>query len=284
MIGGRLVQLQGVDRAAYAGAAAAQRLDTVQLHALRGEIVDRFGTALAYTTDAQDITADPQQIAAADRASYALKLAPLVGRTQLDVLHLLAQHTPVRSTRPSAVAAGGARRSRRSTCAASTPRPPPSGSTRGRARPRTSSELVHSDGSGGAGIEYQYNNVLAGHDGSLTYAVDGQGNVNPSGPNERKNAVNGGTVRLTIDQDLQFTVQKYLDAAVRESGARGAQAAVLDAHTGQVLALAANGTLSPADHESSRGRPAVESGDPDCVRARLGEQGRDVLRELSRSG
>lgn len=262
VIGGRLVQLQGVDRAAYAGAAAAQRLDTVQLHALRGEIVDRFGTVLAYTTDAQDITADPQQIAASDRASYALKLAPLVGRTQLGVLHLLAQRTQyavlARALSPQVARQIEALDLRGIYTQATTQRQYPGQSTAANIV-----GLVHSDGSGGAGIEYQYNNVLAGHDGSLTYAVDGQGNVNPSGPNDRKNAVNGGTVRLTIDQDLQFTVQKYLDAAVAESKARGAQAAVLDTHTGQVMALAANGTLSPADQESSGGNqssnPAIQT-------------------------
>jgi cell division protein FtsI (penicillin-binding protein 3) len=262
VIGGRLVQLQGVDRAAYAGAAAAQRLDTVDLHALRGEIVDRFGKVLAYTTDAQDITADPQQIAASDRASYALKLSPLVGRTQLEVLHLIAQPGQyavlARALPPQAAHDVQALGLPGIYTQATSQRQYPGQSTAANIV-----GLVHSDGSGGAGIEYQYNDVLAGHDGSLTYAVDGQGNVNPSGPNERKDAVNGGKVQLTIDQDLQFTVQKYLDAAVRESGARGAQAAVLDAHTGQVLTLASNGTLSQVDQESSTGdqssNPAIQT-------------------------
>ena len=39
---------------------------------------------------------------------------------------------------------------------------------------------VHSDGTGAAGIEYSFNNQLAGKDGSLTYAVDNLGNVNPA--------------------------------------------------------------------------------------------------------
>jgi len=36
---------------------------------------------------------------------------------------------------------------------------------------------VHSDGTGAAGIESQFNSVLAGHDGSLTYSVDNVGNM-----------------------------------------------------------------------------------------------------------
>ena len=62
VIGGRLVQLQGLDGSKYAAGAAAQRVFTMTLHAIRGQIVDRDGTPLAYTSTAQDITADPLQI------------------------------------------------------------------------------------------------------------------------------------------------------------------------------------------------------------------------------
>src|SRR5690348_9379965 len=51
VVGGRLIQLQGLDGGKYAGAAAAQRTYTNTLTALRGEIVDRNGTVLAYTSD-----------------------------------------------------------------------------------------------------------------------------------------------------------------------------------------------------------------------------------------
>ena len=61
--------------------------------------------------------------------------------------------------------------------------------------------------------------------------------------------INGGTVRLTIDQTLQYTVQQELDAAVASSGARGGQVAILT-KTGQVLALASTGTFNSADPNS----------------------------------
>jgi cell division protein FtsI (penicillin-binding protein 3) len=246
IIGGRLVQLQGVDHANYADAAAAQRLDRIPLHALRGQIVDRFGTVLAYTTSAQDITADPQQIAASDRATYAVKLAPLVHRSTLDVMKLLGgsgQYALLASAQPPQTARQIEQLNLHGIYTQATTQRQYPGQT-------TAANLVgfvHSDGTGGAGIEYQYNSVLAGQNGQLTYAVDGTGNANPAGPNQRRDAVNGGTVRLTVDQDLQYTVQKYLDKAVSQSGSRGAQVAVLDAHSGQVLALAANGTFNSAD-------------------------------------
>jgi cell division protein FtsI (penicillin-binding protein 3) len=254
IIGGRLVQLQGVDHANYAGAAAAQRLDTIDLHALRGRIVDRFGTVLAYTTSAQDITADPKQIAAGDRAEYALKLAPLVGKTQIDVMGLLAepgQYALLATALPPQTARQIEQLNLHGIYTqATTQRQYP-----GQTTAANVVGFVHSDGTGGAGIEYQYNQLLAGQDGKLTYAVDGTGKANPSGATQRVNAVDGGTVRLTLDQDLQYTVQGYLDKAVAESGARGAQVAVLDTHSGQVLALASNGTFNSADPSTLGDKP-----------------------------
>jgi cell division protein FtsI (penicillin-binding protein 3) len=109
---------------------------------------------------------------------------------------------------------------------------------------------VHSDGTGAAGIEAAFNDVLAGHDGTTTYSVDNLGNVNPASRTTTDPAQNGATVKLTIDQGLQFVAQQYLDAAVPTSGARGAQVAIEDVHTGQVLALASSGTFDAANPDS----------------------------------
>ncbi len=106
---------------------------------------------------------------------------------------------------------------------------------------------MHSDGTGAAGIEYLFNKQLAGKDGSLTYTVDNVGNINPSSRTVRDAANNGDTIALTIDQNLQYMTQQFLDQAVPASGARGAEAVVLDAHTGQVLTMAASGTFDAAD-------------------------------------
>lgn len=250
VIAGRLVQLQGIDHGNYATAANEQRMNTVQLHALRGEILDRNGTVLAYTTDAQDITADPQQIPAAQRDSYASLLAPYLGKSAAAISALLAQpgqYALLATALPLSVADKIIALTLNGEpihgiyTQATTQRQYP-----GKTTAANIVGLVHSDGSGGAGIEYQFNSALAGTDGSLTYSVDARGQYNPSGPDDRKDAVNGATVKLTIDDDLQYTVQQYADAAMAASGARGVQVAVLSRNA-QVLALAANGTFDSSD-------------------------------------
>ena len=254
---GRLVQLQGIDHADYASAAHAQRVDTVAVHALRGAIVDRNGTPLAYTSAAQDITVDPAQIKATDRAAYAAKLAPLVGKSVTDVTAILAKPgqyavlaralSPLQAQKITDLDLGGIYTQ------ATTQRQYP-----GRTTAANIIGTVHSDGTGAAGIESEFNSVLAGKDGTLTYAVDNVGNVNPSARTVRKNAQDGGTVRLTIDQPLQFMAQQYLDQGVAQSGARGGTMAILDAKTGQVLALASSGTFDASNPDTINPNQSID--------------------------
>jgi cell division protein FtsI (penicillin-binding protein 3) len=246
VIGGRLIQLQGVEQNHLAGQAAAQRVDTITLHAMRGSIVDRFGVPLAFTSDAQDITADPQQVRPEDRQLYAEQLAPLLHVSQASILAGLAKPGQY-ALLATALAPTIAQRVQDLGLAgiytqATTDRQYPGH--------RTGANVigtVHSDGTGAAGIEASLDKLLAGHDGTMTYSVDNLGNVNPASRTTTDPARNGATVRLTLDQNLQYTAQQLLDADVAESGARGAQMAILDVHTGQVLALASSGTFDAAD-------------------------------------
>ena len=262
VLGGRLVQLQGLDRAGFAAAAAAQRVHTVDLHALRGQILDRNATVLAYTDDAQDVTVDPSQVPPVDRLSDAVQLSPLVGRSIGDVEQVLSLPGKYGLV-ASAIAPEAALKVGQLGLEGIYTQPTTQRHYPGQTTAANLVGFVHGDGTGAAGIEYQYNDVLAGKDGSVTFASDAAGNMNPSGPNQRINPQNGGTVRLTIDQDLQYTVQGYLDAAVKASGARGGQVAILDARTAQVLSLAASGTFNSADPNTVQSNtlldPAIQS-------------------------
>jgi len=247
----RLVWLQGMDAAGYALAASDEKREFVTLHAARGSIVDRNGVPLAYTADAKDIVADPTMIDAANRLDYATMLSPLVGKSVTALATMLnsTSHYALLATALSPALAkqiedlrlGG--------------KPLPgifSQATLQRLYPGKTTGanvvgLVQSDGVGAAGIEYSYDSLLRGADGSVSFEKDSVGNVNPAGPIKRKAAVDGGTVRVSIDQDLQYLTQKYLDESVKESRARGGQVAILDTRTGQVLALASNGAFNPQD-------------------------------------
>ncbi len=249
IISGRLVQLQGVEQDHLAGQAAAQRVDTITLHALRGSILDRFGVPLAFTSDAQDITADPQQVPEAERRHYAEVLAPLLHVSQASIVAGLSRPGQyallARALSPTAAQHVEDLGLAGIYTQATTERQYP-----GRHTAANIVGTVHSDGTGAAGIEASLEKLLAGHDGTMTYSVDNLGNTNPASRTTTDPARNGATVQLTIDQNLQYTAQQILDEDVRESGARGAQMAILDVHTGQVLALAASGTFDAADPDT----------------------------------
>jgi cell division protein FtsI (penicillin-binding protein 3) len=256
----RLVWLQGMDAGGYALAASDEKREFVTLHAARGAILDRNGVPLAYTADAKDIVADPTMVSAPDRAGYAALLAPLLGKPVGQVRAQLnsPSHYALLAT---ALSPAAAKQIEEMTYNGK----PLSGifsqATLQRLYPAQSTGsnvvgLVQSNGTGAAGIEYSFDSLLRGTDGSVSYQKDSVGNVNPAGPIKRKAAVDGGTVRLTLDEDLQFMVQRYLDQAVQQSHARGGQVTVLDARTGQALAMASNGSFNPQDPSTiSANRP-----------------------------
>ncbi|MCP2278889.1 peptidoglycan D,D-transpeptidase FtsI family protein [Nocardia amikacinitolerans] len=101
------------------------------------------------------------------------------------------------------------------------------------------------DGHGLIGLESSLDSVLAGTDGSHTYDRGSDGAVIPGSWRDKQPAVNGNGVELTLDSDLQYYVQQQVQQAREMSGAQGASAVVLDAKTGQVLAMANDNTFNP---------------------------------------
>ncbi|MEO7262959.1 MAG: penicillin-binding protein 2 [Jatrophihabitantaceae bacterium] len=247
----RLVWLQGMDAGGYALAASDEKRESVTLHAARGSILDRHGVPLAYTADAKDIVADPTMVPAGNRLEYATMLSPLVGRSVLALADQLTS-TSQYALLATAVSPAAAKQIEDLRLEG---KPLPgifAQATSQRLYPGKSTGanvigLVKSDGVGAAGIEYSYDSLLRGADGSVSYQKDSVGNVNPAGPIKRKAAVDGGTVRLTIDQDLQYISQRYLEDTIKRSKAQRGQVAVLDTRTGQVLALASSGSFNPQD-------------------------------------
>ena len=101
------------------------------------------------------------------------------------------------------------------------------------------------DGHGIVGLESSMDSELAGTNGSHSYDQGSDGTVIPGSERDRRPAVDGSGVELTIDSDLQYYVQQQVQEAKQKSGAKDASAVVLDAHTGQVLSMGADNTFNP---------------------------------------
>jgi cell division protein FtsI (penicillin-binding protein 3) len=120
------------------------------------------------------------------------------------------------------------------------------------------------DGHGLLGLEDALDSSLSGSDGSVTYDRGSDGVVIPGSYRNRHRAVNGSTVQLTLDDDIQFYVQQQVQQAKNVSGAHNVSAVVLDAKTGEVLAMANDNTFDPSQDigrqgDKQLGNPAVSS-------------------------
>ena len=250
---GRLMQLQGVDSTVYAADARAQYVHKVPLPAERGAILDRNGVALADTVDASDITGDPLIATNSTTTSpwtMAGKLAPILGVNQFTLVsdltgksqfvYLARGVSPQKTKQVLALQLPGI------TAQATKKRVYPAGEVAANVV-----GFVGADGKGLGGLEYQYQNLLAGKDGQLTVELGHNGQVIPDGVGTATAAVPGQSIELTIDRDIQWKAQQAIAAQVQATGADGGSVIVMQPRTGQILAMATVPTFNPTNPGSS---------------------------------
>lgn len=105
---------------------------------------------------------------------------------------------------------------------------------------------------GQEGIELAYQKVLAGHDGSRHVIKDRLGRVVES-VGDLVPAVDGQSIRLSIDAKIQFYAYQCIRDAVRLHKAKAGSVVVLDARTGEVLALANVPSYDPDNRRNLTG-------------------------------
>jgi len=241
----RLIQLQGIDENDYAALSAQKGAKTVTLEAPRAGIYDRNMVALAETVDASKIVADPTD-AQGDATEIATVLHRRLGVDYIDTVALLRKTSTryvelARHVQPEKAAS----------IVAFLHRSNYAGVYVDDDTLRTYPGFLTDDGYGGAGVESEYEQILAGRDGSATFEVSADGQQLPLADSTVEQPKEGRGVQLTIDQDLQFLAQRRLAQAVRDSGGTSGIAVVMDVKTGQLLALADTPTFNPDDRKLS---------------------------------
>jgi len=111
--------------------------------------------------------------------------------------------------------------------------------------------FVSPDGEGKDGLELQLDEELKGRVDQVRGLRDRSGRLLFSDGIQDEQALAGHNVYLTIDQGIQYTVERELDAAVRTYEANGGSAVVLDPNTGEILALANSPGYNPNDYGTS---------------------------------
>lgn len=105
---------------------------------------------------------------------------------------------------------------------------------------------------GQEGVELAFNKTLAGKPGSRRVIKDRLGSV-VEVVGEQVNPVDGGDLQLSIDSKVQFFAYQKLREAVIENQAKAGSVVVLDALSGEVLALASYPSYSPSRRQSLSG-------------------------------
>ncbi|MEJ1086785.1 penicillin-binding protein 2 [Microbacterium sp. Mu-80] len=99
------------------------------------------------------------------------------------------------------------------------------------------------------GIEKMQDQCLSATDGEVTY-LRGQGGVKIPGSERATPAVDGGTVQLTIDSDLNWYLQQMIAEEAKKQGAKAGSVTVVEVATGKIRAMAEYPTVDPNDIDS----------------------------------
>lgn len=84
------------------------------------------------------------------------------------------------------------------------------------------------------GVEQHYNDLLAGVKKSVWVSKD------PNMAAENPETPQGASLVLTIDREIQSTIEEILDKAIQESGSEGGTILVMEPNTGEILGMATN--------------------------------------------
>jgi cell division protein FtsI (penicillin-binding protein 3) len=251
MFAGRLIQLQGVESGTYRQLAAKQRDRPIVLPAVRGSITGANGEVLAMTVATYLVYADPPEIPAAQQQQVANSLAGPLGMTSFAILALIQHPT---SPQYVVLAKGLTQQAGDQITALNLPgiyltpsyaRSYPDGDS--------TANLIGFTGTdsqgvlvGGAGLEEQYNTLLAGRAGSKQVQIGTNGQQIPLAGSNDKPVVNGSDLRLTIVPTLQYAAEQACATQVAKTKASNCTVVIIQPKTGHVLAMAQWPSFDPS--------------------------------------
>lgn len=245
----RLIVLQVVQFEELSARAERQQSETQKTPGKRGEIVDRHGRLLAYSVDADTIYAVPTDIA--DHAAAAAQLCAAFdqcGKPEREQLvdrlgrkrkngsltsfqYVKRRATPLEAKRVAALAMKGI------------------GFMKESKRFYPNRELaahllgyVGTDNAGLHGLEATYDKTVRGREGTMLVQTDARGRAFSR---LDRPPTTGGSLELTIDEQLQFIVERELRDGVQAARADGGTVVAMDPHTGEILAMASWPTFNP---------------------------------------
>jgi cell division protein FtsI (penicillin-binding protein 3) len=241
VLAGRAVYLQGLNNDFLQQKGESRYSRVLEISANRGRITDRNGEALAISTPVKSVWAIPEEVqySSQQRAKLAalLELPPQEVDKRLNAstsfVYLKRQIPPEIAERVSELQIPGLFQNREYR------RYYPGGEVMAHVLGFTGA-----DDAGQEGIELAFQSTLAGKSGSRRVIKDRLGQIVEDMESIRE-AQNGRDLALALDAKLQNLAFAQLKLAVESNKAKAGAIVVLDAKTGEVLALANLPTYNP---------------------------------------
>ncbi|WFM72627.1 penicillin-binding transpeptidase domain-containing protein [Halomonas sp. CKK8] len=268
LLAGRIVDLHVFDRPFLQGQGDARTLRTDTIPAHRGMITDRHGEPLAISTPVVTLWANPQDLPVDD--IQRLMLARVLGQeletlneriaryAEREFMYLRRRMTPEAAQRVLDLRIPGvhAREEYK--------RYYPAGEVTAQLL-----GVTNIDDIGQEGLELAYQSHLAGVPGKRRVLKDRRGRL-VRDLALLQEAQPGGDLTLALDQRLQYMAYRELKAAVAEHDADGGIVVMLDARSGEVLAMANQPSYNPnnragLDPQGLRNRAIVDVYEPGSV-------------------
>ncbi|MGY5317820.1 peptidoglycan D,D-transpeptidase FtsI family protein [Neomicrococcus lactis] len=263
LLTGRLFLVQGIDPEGFAQAAVDNRLRTQTIDPVRGSILDDQGRTLASTIVRFDLAADQRHVPESYRRKNqetnqtetitkdqaVSEIAQILGRDVTEIKDIVVGKDGEKKKGYSLLAKGVSADVKNAIlnvklpglgATAKSERHYPSGSVAGPIL-----GFTNVDGSGVAGIEQSQNSALAGTPGERSYEVGADGVRIPMATNKEVPAKDGQSVKLTINQDIQWAAQEAVMAKQQQFNAQWVSAIVIEVKTGKIRAIADSHSVDP---------------------------------------
>lgn len=234
---GRVIMLQSFGGEKYLQASIDQRTRVNIVRAERGVIFDRNGNELALSVPSTTVYADPRDVI--DPVGTARALAPVLGLSAEKEAELAADLAKPGSkfrylsrelSKPQADAIMGLG------LAGIYSYIEPSRQVEGGVAQAIIGK-TDPDGIGVAGLEKQFNDVLAGKDGKSVREVDKRGRSIPGAEDTTDAPIPGDDIVLTVDKSIQYNTDAALLDRVGQLNAKGGTAIVMNSKTGEIYAM-----------------------------------------------
>ena len=238
---GRAVYLQGVNKNFLRMKGEARYSRVINLNSNRGKITDRNHEPLAISSPVESVAANPRETEInpqqMERLAKLLAMKPVDLKKKFeeerDFVYLKRQLSPETAEKILRLDIPGVFLQREYR------RYYPYGEETAQVL-----GITDLDDKGQEGIELAYNDRLAGVDGSRRVLKDRRGNI-IEGVESIRTPQEGQDVTLAIDRNIQYLAYRELNEAMLENRAKAGAAVVLDAKTGEILALVNQPSYNP---------------------------------------